>query len=142
MSALYTTDILRLAVAAARHGRLDPPCLTAQRRSATCGSRIIVDIRPAADGTVSAVGLAVDACAMGQAAAEIFAAAAPGAPFAALRQAAVDVQAWLRQPDAPLPDWPGIAVLAPARAYPARHDAILLPFVAAVDALRDQHIAA
>jgi hypothetical protein len=34
-----------------------------------------------------------------------------------------------------LPGWPGLAAIAPARAFPARHGAIMLPWTAARDAL-------
>jgi len=34
-----------------------------------------------------------------------------------------------------MPDWPGLAAIAAARDYPARHGAILLPWRAALDAL-------
>ncbi|MGB3320231.1 MAG: iron-sulfur cluster assembly scaffold protein, partial [Sphingopyxis granuli] len=39
------------------------------------------------------------------------------------------------------PDWPGFDLLAPARDYPARHGAILLPFDAAVAALAGADVA-
>jgi NifU-like protein involved in Fe-S cluster formation len=34
-----------------------------------------------------------------------------------------------------LPDWPGLSAIAPARDYPARHGAIMLPWTAAREAL-------
>jgi len=37
--------------------------------------------------------------------------------------------------DATAPDWPDLALVAPARAYPARHGAMLLPWKAAAAAL-------
>ena len=36
------------------------------------------------------------------------------------------------------PDWPGFDLLAPARDYPARHGAILLPFDAAIAAFEQR----
>jgi hypothetical protein len=34
-----------------------------------------------------------------------------------------------------MPDWPGLAAIAPAREFPGRHGAIMLPWTAARDAL-------
>jgi hypothetical protein len=42
--------------------------------------------------------------------------------------------AWLAG-SAGLPEWPGIEAIVPARDYPARHGAIMLPWTAACDAL-------
>ena len=42
---------------------------------------------------------------------------------------------WLVQETAPQPGWPGLDALAAARAYPARHGAILLAWRAALEAL-------
>jgi hypothetical protein len=47
------------------------------------------------------------------------------------------IAAWLGG-DAPLPDWPGLAALAPARAHPGRQEALLLPWKAAAQALSCQ----
>ncbi|QYU66279.1 hypothetical protein J4558_14920 [Leptolyngbya sp. 15MV] len=41
----------------------------------------------------------------------------------------------------PRPDWPGLELLEPARAYPARHAAILLPWKAALAALNKRDTA-
>ena len=44
------------------------------------------------------------------------------------------LEAWLAGEAHP-PDWPGLAPIEPARAYPARHGAMLLPWKAALAAL-------
>ena len=69
----------------------------------------------------------------GQAAAALFAQNAEGSSAASLVSARVSIAAWLR--DGGSEPWPGLAVLEPARAYPARHGAILLPWEAALAAL-------
>ncbi len=51
-----------------------------------------------------------------------------------VRDARQALAAWLTN-DGAMPDWPGIALLEPARGYPARHGAILLAWDAALDAL-------
>ena len=44
------------------------------------------------------------------------------------------IRAWLAD-GAPRPAWPGLELLEPARAYPARHGAILLAWQAATELL-------
>lgn len=83
---------------------------------------------------IARIGLRARACAVGQAAAALFARAAPGLTSADLTQAEGEIAGWLSG-SAPLPSWPGLELLEPARGYPARHAAILLPWKAALAAL-------
>lgn len=131
---LYTLDILRLAAATAQFPRLAVPGATAERRTVTCGSRIVVDLALGPDGCVSAFGQAINACALGQAAATIVARHAIGRTPMQLAAARDAVAHWLGDADASVPDWPGIDALGHARGYPSRHGAIRLPFEAAADA--------
>lgn len=85
-------------------------------------------------GRVTTIGLRVKACAVGQASATIFARHAPGRSLAEVIATHDRLLAWLED-EAPPPDWPDIAMIAPARAFPARHGAIVLPWAAAIDAL-------
>ena len=87
------------------------------------------------DGRIAQPGMMTSACAVGQAASAIFAAGARGRDRADIQRSADVIALWLARPDAPLPDWPGFAPLIPARAYPGRHGAIVLPWKAALDAL-------
>ena len=132
--ALYTLDVLRLAAATADYPRLASPDACAQRRAMICGSTITIDLSFDADGRVMAYGHEVRACALGQAAATIFARAVVGLGAAELTAARDSLALWLANGDAPMPDWPQIGLLARARAYPARHGAIRLPFEAVVEA--------
>ena len=131
---LYNRDILALAVATADY----PPRPDARRRASLraplCGSAIALDLDADAAGRVTAVGLDVQACALGQASAALLARHAPGCDLAAIRAARDAIAGWFAGGDA-APDWPGFDLLAPARGYPARHGAILLPFDAAIAAL-------
>ena len=133
--ALYTIDILRLAASTHQWPALPEPDGSAERRSPTCGSRVRVDVMRDEAGGVAMLGLSVSACALGQAAAAIMAAAAAGRDAAALHAAHAQLAAFLSGRSDALPDWPGIDPLAPARAYPARHASILLAFEAAAAAL-------
>lgn len=133
---LYTLDILRLAAATGEWPKLEAPDAVSERRSVTCGSRIVVDLAFDAEGRVAAYGHTVNACALGQAAATLFARNAVGRSAVDITAARESLAHWLADADAPPPDWPGIDALERARAYPARHSAIRLPFEAAADAVR------
>ena len=130
---LYTPELLALAVDLAKWPSLDSG-RHGEARSPTCGSTLAVDLELDDAGRVDRLGMKVRACAVGQAAAAIFAHNAVGRDQAELATALAQLEAWLSH-DAEVPDWPGIAPLVPARAYPARHGAMLLPWKAALAAL-------
>ncbi|WP_230079884.1 iron-sulfur cluster assembly scaffold protein [Alteripontixanthobacter maritimus] len=135
---LYTPEILGLAVSLAAFPYDDNASLKGSERSRTCGSRIAFSCEAAADGAIESPGIAVSACAIGQAAAAIFVTDAAGRTPADLLRALKSIERWLRHPDAATvtpPDLPGLQVLAPAAAFPARHDAIILPWRAGLAAL-------
>jgi NifU-like protein involved in Fe-S cluster formation len=130
---LYTPELLALAVDLARW----PPFEAGshgEARSPTCGSTLTVDLQLGPAGQIEALGLRVQACAVGQAAAAIFAHHARGRDRAAIVAALEQLESWLAH-ERDLPDWPGLAPLVPARGYPARHGAMLLPWKAALSAL-------
>ena len=140
-SPLYNRDILSLAVATADFPPLEAPRHRVSARAPLCGSAIILDLDTGDDGRVRAVGLHVEACALGQASAALLARHAAGRELADIRAARDAIAAWFKG-EGGTPDWPGFDLLAPARDYPARHGAILLPFDAAVAALEGQAAAA
>lgn len=132
-SKLYTPELLALAVSLADYPFAAEAAFSGSARSATCGSTVAFSA--ALDGAqVVQPGLRVTACAVGQAAAAIFAAQAGGRSRSELAAARRAIAEWLTS-GGPLPDWPGIAVLEPARAYPGRHGAVLLAWDAALAAL-------
>lgn len=131
---LYTSELLALAVELARWPRLGEASLHGEARSPTCGSTLAIDLALDERGQIAGLGLAVRACAVGQAAAAIFARHAEGRDAAGIAATLAGLEAWLAG-GAPLPDWPGLAPLEPARGYPARHGAMLLPWKAALAAL-------
>ena len=133
-AALYTPEILALAAGLAEFPLLDGFAYVGDARSPLCGSMLTVGLDLDAPGSVTKIGLRVHACAIGQAAAAIFAKAAIGRDRAAVEQAEADLRAWL-EAGAAQPDWPGLSTVAAAVAYPARHGAILLPWKAALAAL-------
>ena len=134
-STLYNTEILRLAASLTDMPRLGDPDGTAELRSPTCGSRVIADVA-LSDGRVAAFSQHVRACALGQASAALLGANIMGVPVETVFGAAADLRAFLGgQRDDP-GAWLGLDVFTPALLYPARHSAILLPFDAAVAAMK------
>ena len=133
MSALYNTQILRLAAAIPLAGRLDNPHASVTRVSPICGSKVTADV-DLADGRVVRFAHEVRACALGQAAASLLSAEVIGKTPAQLAQAR-DALADYLTGAAELPGgWPGLDVFDPARPHKARHGSILLAFQAAADA--------
>jgi NifU-like protein involved in Fe-S cluster formation len=125
---LYNAEILRLAASIPHQARLDNPQATAERRSPVCGSRVRADVRLDEEGRVSAFGQEVRAGVLGRTADELAAAAAA-------------LTAWLAGGDWPAEaldrHFPRTALFGPARAHPARHASIRLPFEAAAAATAD-----
>lgn len=132
--ALYSRDILRLAASIPHHERLDRPHASVEKRSAVCGSRVVVDLAVDEEGRVAALGQEVRACALGQASAALMGAHAIGRSAAELGAARDSLAAYLAGASPDPGDWPGLAVFAGARRFTARHAAILLPFEAAAAA--------
>jgi NifU-like protein involved in Fe-S cluster formation len=131
---LYNMEILRLAASVADRPRLDAPHATVERRSATCGSRVTVDVIIDDEGRVSAFGQEVRACALGQASAVLMGQHVVGQDAAALAAARDALGAYLSGERDDPGQWPGLDVFAPARPHRARHPSILLAFDAAAEA--------
>lgn len=133
-SALYSRDILRLAASIPHLRRLDAPQASVEKHSPICGSRVVVDLVTDGEGRVIALGQEVRACALGQASASLMGAHVIGRTAAELAEAHDALAAYLAGAREDPGDWPGLEVFGAARAYGARHAAILLPFAAAAEA--------
>lgn len=133
-SRLYTPEILGLTLRLADFPWIDGLPMEGQARSASCGSTLAIALGCGADGAIDRLGLRVQACAIGQASAAIFADGARGLRESDIDRASSAMALWLAG-ESPAPDWPGVSLLAPALAYPGRHGAIMLPWKAAVQAL-------
>ena len=130
---LYNPLVLGLATSLAAYPLSADLPLRGSARAATCGSVIELGLDRDSTGQITSIGLRAQACAIGQAAAAIFAASALGMDHARLTVALAEIEQWLA--GGAVPSWPGIATIAPAREYPARHGAILLAWRAALVAL-------
>jgi NifU-like protein involved in Fe-S cluster formation len=133
-AALYTRDILRLAASIPHQRRLDRPQASVEKSSPVCGSRVVVDLIADEAGRVVELGQEVRACALGQASAALMGSHAIGRTAGELAAARDALAAYLAGARDDPGDWPGLVVFATARAYSARHAAILLPFAAAAEA--------
>ncbi|WP_057884429.1 iron-sulfur cluster assembly scaffold protein [Tsuneonella troitsensis] len=131
---LYTPELLSMAVSLGRIPFDLAMPLSGEARSRTCGSTVRLSCRVNNGGQIEDLGVRVAACAVGQAATALFAKSAIGRNSGEIAVARDEIQSWLVSGETP-PDWPGLEALESARAYPARHGAILLAWDAALDAL-------
>ena len=128
--------MLEAAVSLADWPLTDDLTLTGEARSRTCGSIATIGLALDCDGRVAKVGCRIQACAVGQSAAALFVRSALGRSEVELANARDEVAAWLC--GGTMPRWPGLELVAPALAHPARHGAILLAWDAALAALASQ----
>jgi len=139
---LYTREILRLAASIPHHKRLESPQASVEKNSPICGSRVVVDLALDREGRIEALGLEVRACALGQASAALMGRHALGRTGADLESARDAFSAWLTGAREDPGAWPGLDLFSDARAFPARHAAILLAFEAGAAAARKAETAA
>lgn len=133
---LYSREILKLAMAL---GDGDMPGKAdghAELRSPVCGSKIEASVMLDDNGHIAQLGLQVNACAMGQASAAIVKRHGAGQSYDQIAALRGDLHAFLSG-DGDMPAlWPELSQLAPARVYPARHGAIMLPYDAILAAMK------
>ena len=132
--ALYSREMLELAVELAAYP-LDPEApLQGEARSRACGSVVSLSAHPDGGDTIYRPGIRASSCAVGQAAAALFMREAEGQGLLSLETTLAALEDWLGR-DGTMPDWPGLSILEPAKNFPARHGAILLPWQSAIAAL-------
>ncbi len=127
---LYNAELLGLATSLAAYPLDENQLQRGSARSPTCGSMVEVGLSLDERGAISRLGVKAQACAVGQAAAAIFATQAAGKSEPDVTAAVGAIEVWLA--GGPLPGWPGFSAILAARDYPARHGAILLPWRAAL----------
>lgn len=133
---LYTPEVLAAAMSLAQWPWDDSLPLVGEARSRACGSTLQIGLARNDAGQITRIGLRPHACAVGQAAAQVFAAAAIGHTAESLTQVRAELGAWLAG-EGGEPNWPGIGLLRTARDYPGRHGAIVLAWDAALAALAE-----
>lgn len=134
MSVLYSPAILSLAVELADYPLDELLPLQGDAHSRVCGSTILMAVSTDENEAIDHVGMRVSACAIGQASSAIFAKSAQGKAIDQLCAALTDIDQWLSG-KGEIPDWPLFEQLAPALPYSGRHEAIRLPWRAAIAAL-------
>nr|WP_314465247.1 iron-sulfur cluster assembly scaffold protein [uncultured Novosphingobium sp.] len=130
---LYTPEVLGLTIRLAHYPWSEALPLQGEARSQSCGSTIALGLSLGERGTVESIGIRSQACAIGQAAAAIFADAVIGRGPEEVCVTGETMARWLSG-EGPMPEWPGLAKIAAARDYPGRHGAVLLPWRAAIQA--------
>lgn len=131
---LYSPELLALATGLAAYPLVQDLPRRAQERSRTCGSTIELGLELDGDGRIARLGMRVAACAVGQASAALFARSAIGRSVEDVASATARIEHWLGG-GGDLPDWPGLGVLEPALALTSRHEALMLPWKAAMTVL-------
>jgi len=134
---LYTVEILRLAASLPEPEALERVDGVSEVRSHTCGSIVRTQVSLGANGKIEDISQRVQACAFGQASAFLVGSHAVGRSAEDVQGAMAALSAWLNGVGE-LPEWPGVAALAPARSRTARHAAILLPFRALLSAIEER----
>lgn len=110
--------------------RLASPDKTVTVMSPVCGSRLTLDVR--FDGPrIAALGFELEACALTRAALASVLRHAPGKTLPEI-QAIEKSFRFMLENGGPPPEgeWADLAILAPAKDFPARHDSMMLPFEA------------
>ena len=135
----YHAAIMSAAHRASGKGRLDAPDASATVDNPLCGDRVTIDIRragPGEGGPVSEIGHVVRGCVLCEAAATLIVEAGTGASPEELRTASDRVRRMIED-GMPPPEgaWRKADMFLPVRPHPSRHDCVLLPFQALLEAL-------
>lgn len=134
-AALYSREILRLAVSIPHQQRLENPDGTAEARSRICGSRVLADVAVSAEGRITSLGIEINACALGQASAAILGNEAIGKTAEEILGIRAGLADFLSGTADHPGDWKNMNHLEAAKTHPGRHAAILLPYDALIAAL-------
>ncbi|QTD57107.1 iron-sulfur cluster assembly scaffold protein [Parasphingorhabdus cellanae] len=135
-AALYTREILRLAVSIPHQSRLDKADGTAEVRSRACGSRVAADILLSDDRKIAKLGIEVNACALGQASAAILATEAVSKSADEIADTRQQLAGFLEGVNDSPGDWANMEHLMAAKEHKGRHAAILLPYDAILAAFK------
>jgi len=137
LEALYQRRVREWAARVRSDKRLTDPDSTVTCRGAICGSVLTLDVNWAG-GVVAELGWRTRACTLTMASTAILVAAAIGQTPAQVARAGAVLKQLLSGTEPNFPEgWEKLAMLSPARDFPARHDSVLLPFMAMEQAVAD-----
>lgn len=127
---LYNDALVRLSEQVPICQRLSDPMVTATAISPICGSEVTVDLS-IENGHIAAFGFEVEACALTRAVLAVMYNVCIGKTRQDIQTAGTQLRSMLENhAKPPVGDWADLKVLEPVRDYTARHNAVLLPFVA------------
>jgi NifU-like protein involved in Fe-S cluster formation len=131
---LYSARLKELGAQVKEDRPLAEADASLKRRSPLCGSQVTFDVTLDGQNKVAAIGFAVRACSLAEAAAAIAVNNAIGSSLAELTAVRDALKRMLREKVDALPGgkWCDLDVLKPAQMVPARHGSALLPFDALV----------
>lgn len=135
---LYQQRMLELARAGDAGVRLEAPDTSVTLDNPMCGDRVTIDLARDAAGRIVALGHAVRGCVLCRAATAVLERGAAGRDAGELAAVRERLRARLRA-QADLPDdpaWSELAAFEPVAAHKSRHECVLLPFDAVLEALR------
>lgn len=136
MSDPYSNTVLEFAADIPHIGRLSDPDATAHKVSRICGSELTLDVKVDKAGVITDLGLDLQACALGQASASIFARHAMGATLHDVEAGRDQLKAMLqKEASPPQGRFADLVALQPASSFRQRHGSILLAFEAGIEAL-------
>lgn len=132
---LYHARILELARDTSTEGRLDTPSGSATVNNPLCGDRVTIDVI-VENMALTRVGHKVRGCALCRASAALICTHAPSHDAARLKDVAKAMTAMLKTAG-PVPDgvWQTLEAFRPVIDHKSRHDCVLLPFQALIEAL-------
>jgi len=135
MDTLYKTDVLRLAAQATGAGKLADATKSVTVDNPLCGDRVTFDVHMGANSKIVAVGHTVKGCVLCQASASVIGAHAAGEDAASLEAVRESLKAMLKQgAPAPAGAWATLGTFAPVAGHKSRHECVLLPFEAVIQA--------
>ena len=133
---LYTNNILELASTIPVTSRLKDPDISVTKRTAICGSSITLDLN-IVEAKISAVGLDIKACALGQASACIFLTHAIGTDVDTILKLRKNLKTFLETGNFSIGNpFTRYKYFEPVQKVPYRHDSVLLVLDASIEALR------
>lgn len=128
---LYNRELIALSAEVAEPKTLPAPDARAEAVSIICGSVVVAELALDEAGRVSDFGYAVEACSLTRAVMAIVARHAEGKTRGEIAQGGEALRVMLEEGAAPPEgEWAELRIMAPAADYKARHESILLPFVA------------
>ncbi len=129
LTQVYNQELIALSEQAAKARHLPQPDLAAWAVNPICGSKVKIELM-LKDGRVTDFGYEIEACALTKTVVAVMRKSILGKTREDIATAGATLQTMLDGGMTPVGDWADLKILAPVAAYPARYNALLLPFEA------------